>query len=80
MLHISSPRIYGVMIWIFQMIKEDEEFGKRKLHGDFMGIESVILKLVCGRCSLTLKIQVLLVMVTLDFPSLNMSFILVVRL
>lgn len=24
LLHISSPRIYGVMIWIFQMIKEDE--------------------------------------------------------
>lgn len=24
LLHICSPRIYGVMIWIFQMIKEDE--------------------------------------------------------
>lgn len=24
LVHISSPRIYGVMIWIFQMIKEDE--------------------------------------------------------
>lgn len=24
LLHINSPRIYGVMIWIFQMIKEDE--------------------------------------------------------